>query len=367
MRKTVFRLSAVLAFAALLAYVPAVAPPVATAATGPQLKSIGPLSFGPNAVMYAGDSAGATVYALTLGAQATGGAPGTAAVTGIDQKIAALLGTDAADIVITDLVAHPTTRNSFVAVMRGQGPNAKPALVRVDGAGKLTLINMESVEYTSVALPNVQTANYDPKNARTHSLTQVKYAEGRVWVSGLSNEEFASKMWSFAYPFTKADTGTSLEIFHDNHRQLETRAPMYAFTPYTVNGKPYIIGAYTCTPLVRFPISELKPNTGSKYRGETIAELGAGNRPIDMIVYNKGGKDFVLMANTTRGVMKMETAPFGTQAPITAPSNTETAGVPYETIRTMTGIQQLDKLDASNSVVIQGMASPLNLQTVALP
>jgi hypothetical protein len=367
MRTTVLRLSAVLAFVALIAYAPAVAPPVATAATGPQLRSIGPLSFGPNGVMYAGDSLGATVYALNLGAQATGGAPGTAAVTGIDQKIAALLGTDAADIVITDLVAHPTTRNSYVSVMRGQGPNAKPAIVRVDGAGKLTLINTESLEFTSVALPNVQTANYDPKNARTHSLTQVKFADGRVWVSGLSNEEFASKMWSFNYPFTKADGGTSLEIFHDNHRQLETRAPMYAFTPYTINGKPYIVGAYTCTPLVRFPVSELKPNTGSKYRGETIAELGAGNRPIDMIVYKKGGKEFLLMANTTRGVMKMDTSTFGTQAPITTPSSTETAGVPYESIKTMQGIQQMDLLDASNSIVIQGMASPLNLQSVALP
>ena len=91
----------------------------------------------------------------------------------------------------------------------------------------------------------------------------------------------------------------------DNHQQLETRAPMYAFVPYTVNNQPFIIGAYTCTPLVRFPVADLKPNSGSKYRGQTIAELGAGNRPIDMIVYRKGGKDFILMANTRRGVMKI--------------------------------------------------------------
>ena len=51
-------------------------------------------------------------------------------------------------------------------------------------------------------------------------------------------------MWSIAYPFTKADAGTSLEIYHGNHRQLETRAPMYAFVPYTINNEPYIIGGY---------------------------------------------------------------------------------------------------------------------------
>jgi hypothetical protein len=358
----------VLAFAAVAAYAP-VAPPVAAAATGPQLRSIGPLSFGPNNVLYAGDSVASTIYALELGAQANGGAPGTAAITGIDQKIGALLGTDAKGVAITDLVVHPGTRNSYVSVMRGQGPSAKPALIRVDGAGKLTLVNMETLQYTSVALPNARPvespeASYNP---RSQSFTQVKYADGRVWISGLSNEEFASKMWSVAYPFSKADTGTSLEIFHDNHQQLETRAPMYAFVPFSIGGQPYIVGAYTCTPLVRFPVSSLKPNSGSKFRGETIAELGAGNRPIDMIIYKKDGKDFLLLANTSRGVMKIPTDGFASAKAITQPSNTETAGVPYETIRAMQGVQQLDLLDATHSVVIQGQTAALNLQPVALP
>ena len=83
-------------------------------------------------------------------------------------------------------------------------------------------------------------------------------------MSGLSNEEFASKLWSIAYPFTKADAGTSLEIFHDNHEALETRAPMYAFVPYTINGQPHIVGAYTCTPLVKFPVSALTPSRGQQ-------------------------------------------------------------------------------------------------------
>ena len=38
-------------------------------------------------------------------------------------------------IAITDLAVHPRTRNAFISVMRGQGPAARPALLRVDGAG----------------------------------------------------------------------------------------------------------------------------------------------------------------------------------------------------------------------------------------
>jgi hypothetical protein len=342
-----------------------------SAATSPQFKSIGPLSFGPNGVLLAGDQLAATVYALELGAQANGGAPGTANVDALDQKIAMMLGTDAKDIAITDLAVDSRTKNSYVSVMRGQGPAAKPALLRVDGAGKITPINLETVTYTSVTLPNpaneTQPQNGRGANQRMQSITQMRYAEGKIWISGLSNEEFASKMWSVAYPFSKADGGTSIEIYHDNHQQLETRAPMYAFIPYKLNNQPFIIGAYTCTPLVKFPVSSLTPNAGNKFRGTTIGELGAGSRPIDMILYNKGGKDYLLLANTARGVMKIPTDSFANQTPLTTPSNQETAGVPFEKVATMTGVQQLDLLDATHSIILQGMGSPMNLKSVELP
>ena len=129
-----------------------------------------------------------------------------------------------------------------------------------------------------------------------------------------------------AYPFTTVDSGTSVEIYHGNHGQLETRSPVYTFVPYTIDNQPYIIAGYPCTPLVKFPVAALKP--GAKLRGTTIAELGAGNRPIDMILYKKDGKEFLLMSNTSRGVMKIPTADFATAAPITAPVRARPAGVP---------------------------------------
>ena len=129
------------------------------------------------------------------------------------------------------------------------------------------------------------------------------YQNGKLFVAGLSNEEFSSKLRVIAYPFTQADRGTSVEIYHGNHGGLETRSPVYSFVPYMIGGEPHIIGGYLCTPLVKFPVSSLAP--GAKVQGTTIAELGAGNRPIDMILYKKDGKDFLLMSNTARGVMKM--------------------------------------------------------------
>ena len=86
---------------------------------------------------------------------------------------------------------------------------------------------------------------------------------------------------------------------------------MNTFIPYTIDNKQYLIASYTCTPLVRFSLDSLK---GSKVVGTTIAELGNRNRPLDMFVYKKDGREFVLMSNNSRGVMKIPTESFGTAA-----------------------------------------------------
>jgi len=365
MRTRLIQIAALLALVAVTAYRPAVARLAAVGETAASLSSIGPMTFAPDGTLYAADPQAASIYALDLGTQAAGGTAGTASVAGLDQKLAAMLGTAANEIQITDLAVHPKTRNSFVSVMRGQGANARPALFRVDGAGAINLVATESLKSTSVTLPNPVSAGSGGRNNRSQSITKLAYTNGRVWVAGLSNEEFSSKLWSVAYPFAKADAGTSVEIYHGNHQAVETRSPVYAFIPYAINNQPYIIGAYLCTPLVKFPVSALAP--GAKFRGTTIAELGAGNRPIDMILYQKNGKEFLLMSNTNRGVMKIPTEGFATAAPITAPVTSETAGVSYQTIASMTGIQQLDKLDATHSVVIASAGSSLNLSAVDLP
>ena len=121
--------------------------------------------------------------------QAQGGVPGTAGVANLDQKIAGMLGTDAKNITITDLKVHPRTHNSFVSVMRGQGPNARPALFRVDGAGAVTLVSTDAVPYSSVTLPNPLATNAEGGGNRAQSITQPAFTNGRVFVAGLSNEE----------------------------------------------------------------------------------------------------------------------------------------------------------------------------------
>ncbi len=366
MRTKILTTLGVVALAGVASYWMAAGVPVAAADAGPQMTSIGPLTFGPDGVLFAADTQAATIYALELGDKANGGAQGTQAVDAIDQKIAALLGTDAKEIIVTDMVVHPRTKNAYISVMRGQGTASKPALLRVDGAGKIEVVSFENLKHTKVGLPNAPNAGTNPqRDPRQQSITDMAFSDGRLYIAGLSNEEFASKLRSVKYPFASADNGASVEIFHGNHGQLETRSPVYAFLPYSINNTPHLVAAYLCTPLVKFPVASLQ--AGTKVVGTTIAELGNRNRPIDMVLYKKDGREFLLMSNTARGVMKIPTDGFANAAPITQPVKTETGGIAYETITAMKGIEQLDLLDGSRTLALSRTDAGLNLVAVALP
>src|SRR5207244_8491443 len=113
-----------------------------------------------------------------------------------------------------------------------------------------------------------------------------------------------------------------------------------------INGEQNILAAYTCTPLVKIPVSQLVP--GTRVKGTTVAELGNRNRPLDMISYEKDGKNYILMANSSRGLMKISTDNIDKIEGITSPIKNK-AGLAYETIDSVKGVQQLEHLDKDNA------------------
>jgi hypothetical protein len=197
------------------------------------------------------------------------------------------------------------------------------------------------------------------------AITGMAFLDGRLFVAGLSTEEFASTLRAIPYPFGKeTDKGTGIEIFHGAHGKIETHAPIKAFTPYKIDKVDHIMASYTCTPLVKIPVAELKP--GAKVKGTTIAELGNGNQPLDMIAYSKDGKDYLLSANSRHGILKIPTTDFASAAPIT--ERTGPAGIKAAKIEELKDVVQLDKLDDGRMIVLaKGAGGGFDLKTVPLP
>lgn len=330
------------------------------------LKSAGPLAFGPNGILFIGDSAGAAIVAVDTGDTKAAKAAPAVDIKGINQKIAALLGTAPDQILINDVVVNPVSKNVYLSVSRGRGPDAMPVILRTDATGKITELPLDNIKHAMVNLPDAPDAaakDSRGQSKRMETITDIGYVDGKVLVAGLSNEEFASSLRSIPYPFESVAKPASIEIFHGAHGRFETNAPVRTFVPFTINNQSHILAAYTCTPLVKIPVSELKP--GNKVKGMTIAELGNRNRPLDMIVYRKDGQDFILMANSSRGVMKLSAAKLDSYSPITA--QTEKQGVPYETIAALKGVQQLDKYDDNTALLLSDDGGSLDLRTIPLP
>jgi hypothetical protein len=84
-----------------------------------------------------------------------------------------------------------------------------------------------------------------------------------------------------------------------------------------------------------------------------------------MVVYKKDGGQYILMANSSRGVMKLPAENLEKYEGIVA--RTEKQGVPYETIASLKGVQQLDKLDESRAVLLTDESGTLDLRTISLP
>jgi hypothetical protein len=323
------------------------------------LKSAGALAMGPDGILFVGDSVGGAIVALDVDDRTPSNPGGSVEIKGINEKIAAMLGTAADQILIQDVVVNPISKNIYIAVSRGRGADAVPVILRAGAGGKLTEVSLASVKHMSVALLDQPQKDRE----RMETITQLKYVDGNVLVAGLSNEEFSSSLRSIPFPFQGASKGAGIEIWHGSHGRFETQAPVRTFVPYEIHGEKAILAAYTCTPLVRIPVSELK--AGNKVKGTTIAELGNRNKPIDMIVYAKGGKHYILMANSRRGVMKLTADNLESYQPIT--KQTEVTGVPYETIASLKGVQHLDKYDDANALMLMGEGTSLDLRTVPLP
>jgi hypothetical protein len=329
------------------------------------LKSAGPLAFAPQGILLVGDPQGGAVFALGTGD--TAGHPDQVKldVPGLDQKIASALGTTPAEVMVNDLAVNPASGKAYLSISRGRGPAATPVILVVEGSGKISELSLKEIAFSKAVLPNLPAPGEGKNNQRGESITDLAYADGHVIVAGLSNEEFSSNLRSIPFPFKTAEAGTGVEIYHGSHGRFETKSPVRTFVIYKSGAEAQVLAAYTCTPLVRFPLSELK--AGNKIKGTTVAELGNRNRPLDMIVYQQGGKDYALLANNSRGVMKIALENVE-KAPGITEKISDKAGQPYETIASLKGVVHLDRLNKDHAVVlVRTEAGALNLETIPLP
>jgi len=342
----------------------------AASASAAEIRSISRLAVGPGNVLFVADWKTARVHALSL-PEAARKPPGTAFnIFDLEPLLSKQVG--GARVTVEDMVARPATAQVYIALSYGAA--RIPALIVVTSDHKARRIDLTAAKSTSIALRDAPTTDYKfwrEMPERSFTVTDMKWHDGELFIAGLSNQEFASTLRRVKYPFDSKQSITSIEIYHTGHNLIETRAPIRAMSFATWGGKPYLVAAYTCTPIVTIPLDDLKD--GAHIRGKTIAELGYGNTPADMISYTRTeqGKteDFLVLLNFERGasvipVSQVAAASAGPGINKLVPFG-QTTGV-AATPAPLAGALRLDNLDEKSFIVVRRQLEKDALQLVTV-
>src|SRR3954466_3453374 len=73
----------------------------------PQIKSAGPLGFGPDGILFVGDTRGSALFAIDTGDRTAAAKKPAVKVSDLAAKVAGMLGTDPKQVMINDLAVNP--------------------------------------------------------------------------------------------------------------------------------------------------------------------------------------------------------------------------------------------------------------------
>ena len=305
------------------------------------------LAFGPDNVLFVADSKGGKLYAVPTEAKELKDAiPYN--MEGFDIEMAKKLSLDPRDIVINDMKIHPLSQEAYVSIKLGHKPEAKSVIAVVDPVARdIQLLDIMKDGFKSVAINNPASSDlmfWKETSASVLNITDMDYYDGYVYMAGLTNSEFASTLRKIAYPFTDTqEIVNSIEIYHAVHTQNETRAPIRTMLFDDIDGKPTLLASYTCTPLVSIPADEIQ--NGADVKGKTIAELGYGNTPIDMLVVTTQGFD----GSTSKSLIVTNKNRGGTMIPLNAVvAGTKGEGMAGQRAMFATGLEGMQEIPTAN-------------------
>ena len=338
----------------------------------PGIKSVGPLAFGPDGMLFVADNVGAAIFAIDAGDAGVANEQHEINVENLDTPLAAYLGCSRDDVFIRDMAVHPSSQNVYLSVMRGSGEAATPVLIKVGADGALCEVPLEDVPFSQTLIedaPAEDDARLEVRlvqgnregevmergdrrfriardKLRTVTVTDMAYVDGLLLVAGASNEEFSSTFRRIPFPFNGNTQTNSLEIFHVSHGKYETASPIRTFLPY--GGNTSVLASYTCTPIVHFSLGDLE--SGTQVKGKTVAELGSGNTPLGMVSYVHDGEEYLLVSNARHPLMKIACKDIDRQGPLTQPD--EPVGAPRQELPHQ-GVGRMAKLNGSHVLMMQ--------------
>ncbi len=274
----------------------------------------GALTFSPQGVLFVGDNVDSAVYAYPIAAPAASAAAAPLDVEDIDSRLAQLLQVPVRELSFNGMAVHPESHDVYLSLTAGRGAQGRAVIVRVARDGRLGTLDLKAAPHTRYRIPDPPAADAQFRDRsgdwpvppaelyhrkartpmRTMTIVDMKSHGGELYISGISNEEFASTLRRVKYPFDGQASETRVRIYHVAHERYETRAPIRAMAFARVDGQDTLVAGYTCSPLVLIPVAELV--NGAKVTGRTIGDMGNG-QPLSMVPVSYYGQAMIYVTN----------------------------------------------------------------------
>ncbi|MBE1273409.1 hypothetical protein [Enterovibrio baiacu] len=280
------------------------------------LKFAGALEFSDTGTMFVGDNYNGAIYAFDLTESKAPKSVEPVFLTDIDARIASILGVGKSAIAINDMAVHPVTSDIYISVSRLGNFDSSPAIMKVTQNAQVELLDLDTIPHQKQALSHYpdQKTTFRPRGfGPTHPLDRdlakgkvtlsslaildMEYYKGELFVSGVAFDNFLSTLRRMPYPFTGEQTAANVEMYHIAHDQFETRAPIRTMSVQEIDGKPQLVAAYTCSPIVLIGLDEIVD--GAKISARTVMDYGNG-QPIDMLSYTLNGEKSLFLTSNSR-------------------------------------------------------------------
>ena len=337
--------------------------------------ALGSLTFSPSGVLFFADDQAGAVYGVDLNEKASKAAP-FGKVADLGGALAARMGTMASGIQIKGMAVSPVSHLVYLSVRKTDGADqnaansANYALFSVDSHGAIAPVDLNGKRFGRVEVTADPHTSYFTK--QTRKIMDIAYARGRVFAAALSKDAFNSNLVSVPVPFQAAGVERyATSIYHVSHHRQETASPIETLAVYHDANRDYLMAAYVCTPVVRFNLDDLKANQVVK--GATVAELGSGNQPMEMIAYGQPGSQSLLLNNHKFGIVKVASkiAHEGTAVnEQTAASRGDGGNTPYaglDPVPSLAGAKAFASMGDGTLVVIKPEAGNLALESMPAP
>lgn len=338
---------------------------VLDAQEGPaDLGSVDALTFGPDGHLVVGDGAkDRIVVILTEDVDWDEGAAEFGGIDDLDEQLAAALGVDEGDVLVTAMTVNPASGRVYLGVERSDTEWA--GVFVVGSSGRLEWLDLAPLRWVRASWPEV--------DGRGSFVADVEWSgdgDGTLVAAVSESSWTRSQVVTFPVPVehSAGATVTTTRTYHRTHSQWETLAPVTSlFSTSDADGE-WIGASYACAPVVRFRVADLVEGA-PETTGVTPFDFGGGRSVMDFAVVGTGRDEDLLASVSGLGGAEVSMALFtsGTNVDEEAPVIFGFDGDPLnddaDLAPRLDGALRVSPLDAERLVTWDGFA----LHTVGRP